>query len=195
MTASEKKSLSRVPASLPHDNICRKAPLPRFALKPSVAEQAARLWREVIQALLVAGKVPLRPTTTLAHSRESGASPLHPLGCHHQLACLHTYYITSANCQTLRQAMYEDKVATSGCIERCNLAGRSSNIPRLLVSGRHESSGGEKPSGPDAEQLVGRLQALISENEVAAEFAVPAVAQLSWEQLQTVQVGPLAQKI
>ncbi|CAL8464194.1 g3731 [Coccomyxa elongata] len=125
MSGSKKQSLSTVPESLPQAKTCRKAPLPRSAVKPRVADQAALLWHEVIQALLVAGKVPLRPTTTLADSRDLGT---------------------------------------------------------------HEGGGGEQPSGPDAGQLVGRLQALIMENEVAAELAVQAVAQLSWEQLQTVQL-------
>ncbi len=65
-----KHSLSRVPQK----NHCRKAPLPRFPLKPPVAEQAELLWREVIQALLVAGKVPLHPSTTFTASRDSGVS-------------------------------------------------------------------------------------------------------------------------
>ncbi len=58
------------------------------------------------------------------------------------------------------------------------------------MTGRHEGGGGELPFEPDARQLVDRLQAFISENEVAAELAVQAVEQLSWEQLQTVQVKP-----
>lgn len=68
-----------MPESLPQVKTCRKAPLPplpRSAVKPPVAEQAALLWHEAIQALLVAGKVPLRPTTTLAKLRDLGVSPL-----------------------------------------------------------------------------------------------------------------------
>ena len=40
------------------------------------------------------------------------------------------------------------------------------------MTGRHEGGGGELPFEPDARQLVDRLQAFISENEVAAELAV-----------------------
>lgn len=83
--------------------------------------------------------------------------------------------------------------AVKGDMQPHNRAGGDFQHLKVLVTGRHEDGGGEQPSTPDAGQLVGRLQALIMENEVAAELAVQAVAKLSWEQLQTVQVCRIAQ--
>lgn len=73
-------------------------------------------------------------------------------------------------------------------------AGAPSNGTLILgksidLTGRREGGSGEQPPGPDVRQLVARLQALILEDEVAAEVAVQATAMLPVEQLQTVQVG------
>ena len=51
MNAPETQSLNELAAT----KICRKAPLPRFALKPSLLKQAEQLWEDTLEALLLSG--------------------------------------------------------------------------------------------------------------------------------------------
>lgn len=69
MNAPEPQSLNKLAAT----KICRKAPLPRFALKPSLLEQAEQLWEDTVQALLLSGVSAVHNPRT---QKDTGAAPL-----------------------------------------------------------------------------------------------------------------------
>jgi hypothetical protein len=55
-------------------------------------------------------------------------------------------------------------------------------LPRLT------SAADARGQGHNTSDLVRRLHALLAEDEAAADFVTQAIAGLSWEELQTVQV-------
>ncbi|EIE24842.1 hypothetical protein COCSUDRAFT_62248 [Coccomyxa subellipsoidea C-169] len=65
MSAPENKSLNELAATKTR----RKAPLPRFALKPSIYEQAEQLWQDTLEALLMSGSPAPRSSSPSSGSR------------------------------------------------------------------------------------------------------------------------------
>ncbi len=78
MSAPENESLNELAAIKNR----RKAPLPRFALKPSIYQQAEQLWQDTIEALLLYGSPAPRSSCPNSGSRTQKETGGAVLFCH-----------------------------------------------------------------------------------------------------------------
>lgn len=152
-----------------------KESLPHFVTEAPKASQALGRWNATLAAILAEAN-PFRVSASISGGRKDQKEGK---------------LLTRVSMMLLRVPMPWGPPTIFTCSEHCcfiqcclTRAVQTVYFARALHAGIIE----EPETGPPAEELIQSLQKLLVADEDAAEAIMPAIACLSYEQLQTVQV-------